>query len=99
MKVEAGETAVDHYYLHDQLYSPVAVLGSAATVLERYEYDAYGACHVFDGGFAPRTSSPVGWVTLLPTQSIYYDIHTKVSKACSKDTKARKKKGRIKIIR
>ncbi|MHC4501294.1 MAG: hypothetical protein ACYS21_19540, partial [Planctomycetota bacterium] len=30
------------YYVHDHLYSPVALLHSAGIVLERYEYDAYG---------------------------------------------------------
>ncbi len=32
----------DKYYLHDHLYSPVALLNASGNVLERCEYDAYG---------------------------------------------------------
>ncbi len=35
-----------YYYVHEHLYSPVALLSSSGTPLERYEYDAYGYCHV-----------------------------------------------------
>ncbi|MHC4621197.1 MAG: RHS repeat-associated core domain-containing protein, partial [Planctomycetota bacterium] len=39
-----------YVYAHDHLYSPVALLqsGSTGAVLERYEYDAYGSCHVLE---------------------------------------------------
>jgi len=30
------------YYVHDHLYSPVALVNYAGTVVERYEYDVYG---------------------------------------------------------
>jgi len=36
----------DYYYLHDHLYSPVALLDDDGDVVERYEYDVYGACRV-----------------------------------------------------
>jgi hypothetical protein len=32
----------DKYYLHDHLYSPTALLDNSGSVIERYEYDAYG---------------------------------------------------------
>ncbi|MHC4643534.1 MAG: hypothetical protein ACYS32_17975, partial [Planctomycetota bacterium] len=41
------------YYIHDHLYSPVALTDYSGTVLERYEYDAYGNCHVLEPNFAP----------------------------------------------
>ena len=39
---DLDSTAVDHYYGHDHLFSPVILFASNGTVLERYEYDAYG---------------------------------------------------------
>jgi len=41
------------YYVHDHLYSPVALTNSAGSVEERYEYDAYGNCHILEPNFAP----------------------------------------------
>jgi len=41
------------YYVHDHLYSPAALVSFAATVIERYEYDAYGNCYVLEPNFAP----------------------------------------------
>ena len=32
----------DYYYVHDHLFSPVALLDEDGVVLERYEYDVYG---------------------------------------------------------
>jgi len=40
------------YYVHDHLYSPVALTNSAGSVEERYEYDAYGNCYVLEPNFA-----------------------------------------------
>jgi len=40
------------YYVHDHLYSPVALTNSAGSVEERYEYDAYGNCHILEPNFA-----------------------------------------------
>ncbi len=41
-----GTNDGDYYYLHDHLYSAVALLDDDGDVVERYEYDAYGACRV-----------------------------------------------------
>ncbi|MCK5174239.1 MAG: hypothetical protein KAR47_12675 [Planctomycetes bacterium] len=41
-------TTEDHYYGHDHLFSPVILFDVSGTVLERYEYDAYGKCAVLD---------------------------------------------------
>ena len=35
-----------YYYVHDHLFSPVALVDGNGDVAERYEYDAYGACRV-----------------------------------------------------
>jgi len=43
----------DYYYAHDHLYSPAALIDSSGTVLERYEYDAYGNCSILEPNFAP----------------------------------------------
>ena len=43
----------DYYYAHDHLYSPAALINSSGTVLERYEYDAYGNCSILEPNFAP----------------------------------------------
>ena len=42
------------FYVHDHLYSPVALLqiGSPPTVGERYEYDAYGSPYILEPNFA-----------------------------------------------
>ena len=47
----------DYYYLHDHLYSPVALLDDDGDVVERYEYDAYGACRILDDEYDPRSST------------------------------------------
>ncbi len=39
------------YYVHDHLFSPVALVNFAGTVLERCEYDAYGRPHILDADF------------------------------------------------
>jgi RHS repeat-associated protein len=52
-----------YYYAHNHLYSPVAVLDIVygnGTVLERYDYDAYGATHIMDASYTARTASAVG---------------------------------------
>ncbi len=43
----------DYYYVHDYLYSPAALTDDQGTVLERYEYDAYGDCNVLEPNYAP----------------------------------------------
>ena len=40
-----------YYYAHDHLYSPAALLNSSGTVVERYEYDAYGQPYVLYADF------------------------------------------------
>lgn len=56
----AANTDVDYYYAHDHLYSPSALLGSDGTVLERYEYDAYGSMTRLDPDFTPFSGTEVG---------------------------------------
>jgi RHS repeat-associated protein len=55
-------SVVNYYYLHDHLYSPVALLRKlGGVVLERYEYDAYGKATIWDAGLQnTRTSSSYG---------------------------------------
>ena len=43
----------DYYYLHDHLFSPAVLVEDNGTVVERYEYDAYGACRILEPNFAP----------------------------------------------
>ncbi len=50
----------DFYYLHDHLYSVVALLNPAGTVIERYEYDAYGKASILSSDFSPLSSSGCG---------------------------------------
>jgi len=46
------------YYIHDHLYSPVALLHTiSSSPIERYEYDAYGNCYIMDISYNPRSSS------------------------------------------
>ena len=46
------------YYVNDHLYSPTALVSrDNGSVLERYEYDAYGMPHIYDGSFNTRTQS------------------------------------------
>jgi len=55
-----GSPPTDYYTLHDHLYSPAALLAADGSVVERYEYDAYGTVHVFDGSWNPRTAGAYG---------------------------------------
>ena len=46
------------YYVHDHLYSPVALISYPdGTVVERYEYDAYGDVTIMSGAYQQRTTS------------------------------------------
>jgi RHS repeat-associated protein len=46
------------FYSHDHLYSPAALANYlGATVLERYEYDAYGNVQILNSGFSVLSSS------------------------------------------
>jgi|GEM_PF-2166430 len=55
-----GSPPTDYYYLQDHLYSPVGLLASNGTVVERYEYDAYGTVHIMDASYGSRTASAYG---------------------------------------
>ena len=52
--LSTGTSAVSYkYYVHDHLYSPVALLfWTGSDAVERYEYDAYGNCHVLEPNYA-----------------------------------------------
>ena len=52
-----GTNNGNYYYLHDHLYSPVALLDDDGDVVERYEYDAYGACRILDDEYGSRSST------------------------------------------
>ena len=53
--------ANDYYYVHDHLYSPVALANSGGTILERYEYDAYRNPTIWNADFtAERDNSNYG---------------------------------------
>jgi len=42
------------YYIHNHLYSPVALISSNGTLRERYEYDVYGNPHIAELRPRPR---------------------------------------------
>ena len=46
-----------HYFAHDHLYSPVALVYVTGTVWERYEYDAYGKATIRDANYEIRDTS------------------------------------------
>lgn len=48
LRMRAGGS--DYYYLHDHLFSPAVLINSSGTVVERYEYDAYGTARVINRG-------------------------------------------------
>ncbi len=53
--------STDYYYLHDHLYSPVAILSATGAVVERYEYDAYGKVTIWNAAFTTMyTTSQYG---------------------------------------
>ncbi len=47
----------DKYYLHDHLYSPIALVNGSGSVIERYEYNAYGKAQVLSPNHEPRLAS------------------------------------------
>ncbi|MHC4867876.1 MAG: RHS repeat domain-containing protein, partial [Planctomycetota bacterium] len=49
------------YYVHDHLYSPAAMAAGNGTVLERYEYDAYGNPYVLEPNFAADPDGKTDW--------------------------------------
>jgi len=50
----------DYYYAHDHLYSTVVLLDDGGSVVERYEYDAYGTTHIMDATYNARSASSYG---------------------------------------
>jgi RHS repeat-associated protein len=50
----------DYYYTHDHLYDSAALLDSSGSVVERYEYDAYGNPYILTSQYAPRDTSQYG---------------------------------------
>lgn len=60
MTVHTGETAVTYYYLKDHLGSVQAVVDASGSIVESYQYDAWGNTSVFDGSGNPLTQSAIG---------------------------------------
>jgi RHS repeat-associated protein len=56
----AANPDVDYYYVHDHLYSPVALLAADGTVAERYEYNAYGRMTRLNYNFTTFTGTEAG---------------------------------------
>jgi RHS repeat-associated protein len=56
----AANPDVDYYYMHDHLYSPVALLAADGTVAERYEYNAYGRMTRLNYNFTTFSGSQAG---------------------------------------
>ncbi len=45
------------FYIHDHLYSPVALTDYSGTILERYEYDAYGSPTIWNADFTTERAN------------------------------------------
>jgi RHS repeat-associated protein len=52
--------SADYYYGNDHLYSPCVLFNGSGTVVERYEYDAYGKPAIMAADYTTRTSSSYG---------------------------------------
>jgi RHS repeat-associated protein len=50
----------DFYFAQDHLYSTVVLIDDSGSVVERYEYDAYGTAHIMDASYNARTVSSYG---------------------------------------
>ncbi|GAG36239.1 unnamed protein product, partial [marine sediment metagenome] len=49
-----GNAGYGYYWsVYDHLYGPAALISFQGDILERYEYDAYGACQVLEPNFVP----------------------------------------------
>jgi len=58
--------STDYYYGHDHLYSPAVLFTSTGSIVERYEYDAYGKRTMYDANFTLKYASliianPIGF--------------------------------------
>jgi len=60
-----NDGANEYYYVHDHLYSPVALINTNDTVVERYEYDAYCNVQILDASYEPRETSEYNNPSLL----------------------------------
>jgi RHS repeat-associated protein len=60
MTVHTGATSVTYYYLKDHLGSVQAVADSSGTIVESYQYDAWGNVSAFDSLNQPITQSLIG---------------------------------------
>ncbi len=81
-----------NYFIHNHLYSPVALAASDGSLLERYEYDAYGNCTILSPTYEIRDTSDYensylftgrrldildsGSLKLQYNRNRYYDQHT-----------------------
>ena len=73
--------AVSMLYIHDHLYSPVALTDNTGNVLERYEYDAYGSPTIWNADFTTeRDNSNYGNPYLFTGRrvDILYNISLKI---------------------
>ena len=61
LKTEDGD---DLYYAQNHIYSVVALIDDQGNVVERYEYDAYGKPHFYDGSFNSRNQTAYNNVIL-----------------------------------
>ena len=50
----------DYYYHTDALGSVEAITDNVGNVVERYEYDPYGAVKIYDGSYSERSASAIG---------------------------------------
>ncbi|MCF7958193.1 MAG: hypothetical protein K9M57_07085 [Phycisphaerae bacterium] len=66
MTSTVSSVSIDHYYAHNHLYSPVALIDSAGTIEEYYEYDAYGKITAYTDAGADTT-----WRTADDTTGTY----------------------------
>ncbi|MCG2678925.1 MAG: hypothetical protein L6455_02995, partial [Kiritimatiellae bacterium] len=55
-----GSTTNTYYYIKDHLGSVQAIVDSSGTIVESYQYDAWGNTSVFDGSGNPLQSSAIG---------------------------------------
>jgi len=59
MDKPAGRPAIyPMYYVHDHLYSPAALVNRLGSVVECYEYDAYGQPTFWDSSFTTEYNEP-----------------------------------------
>ncbi|MBI9019489.1 MAG: hypothetical protein JEZ07_19745 [Phycisphaerae bacterium] len=57
--LQMSDGTTEHYYAHDHLYSTAAITDATGTVVERYEYEAYGQPTVY--------TNMTDWDTATPT--------------------------------